>query len=79
MALPKMMVRCVLCDSEFQMGPHIYAGTWVIRYKMHVCSPCYQGNWDGYADHYEERILRHLASKGIEVSERNAQGYLLRD
>ena len=61
------------------MGPDLYAGAWIPRYQMHVCSPCYQGNWDGYADHFENDIIRHLNAKGIAHPERNAKGYLPRD
>jgi hypothetical protein len=79
MALPKIKVKCLLCDAEFQMGPDMYGGHWIPRYKMHVCSSCYQSNWDGYANQYDARILANLKSEQLDVPPRNSRGYLPRD
>ena len=29
MTKPKAMVRCFMCDSDFQMGPHRYDGKYI--------------------------------------------------
>lgn len=73
---PLYNVECVLCGSTFQMGNGLYAGTYVPRYEMNVCSPCYAGNHDGYASHFEDNILKHLKAIGLEVPKRNAKGYI---
>ena len=72
-------VTCVLSGKTFQMGDGVYEGTFVPRYQMNVYQPCYLGNHDGYASHYDENILEHLKEKGLPVPERNAKGYLPRD
>ena len=79
MTHPKIMVTCIICESDFQMGFDHYAGTWIPRYEMHVCSTCYAGNWDGYARHFEPQILENLRSKGLPEPPRNEKGYLPRD
>lgn len=76
---PKFMFECILCETEFQMGPDIYAGKWIPTYQMHVCDACYAGNWDGYANHFEPTIVQHLKSKGLPIPNRNAKGNLPRD
>lgn len=73
------MVRCELCHSEFQFGPHRYDGKHIARYQMTVCRTCYQANHDGWAPAWEERVLAVLKEKGLPVPERNAEGYLPRD
>lgn len=75
----KNIVTCLLCDREFQMGPNIYGGHWVPRYKMHVCSTCYLGNHDGYANPHEPQILAHLEANQLDTPPRNPRGYLPRD
>lgn len=79
MAEFKKMLHCDLCGSEYQFGPHIYNGKYIARYKLAVCMPCYEGNWDGWAPHYEENILKHLKSKELPIPERNSNGWLPRD
>jgi len=56
----KFMLRCPLCYGEFQFGPHRYDGTTIPRYQITVCNSCYQGNWDGWAPHYEKQLIEHL-------------------
>lgn len=79
MAEFKHMQRCDLCGSEYQFGPHTYDGKYIERYQLGVCRPCYEGNWDGWAPDYEEKILNHLKNKGLPVPERNSKGWLPRD
>ncbi len=79
MALPKMMVECIVCETEFRMGSDVYAGKWLPSYQMYVCDACFAGNWDGYATDFDERIVQHLNSKGLPIPQRNARGYLPRE
>jgi hypothetical protein len=75
----KFMVRCFMCGSEFQMGPHRYDGKHIPRYKIDVCRACYDGNWDGWAPHCEERLIEHLEKEGISIPKRNKRGWIPRD
>ncbi len=74
----KIMYSCFACGSTFQFGPHIYDGKHIRKYEITVCSGCYEGNWDGWAPHYEEKILKHLNEKELPVPNRNEAGYLPR-
>ncbi len=75
---PKIMIRCDLCGTEFQMGPHRYDGKWISRYQMSMCRSCFSGNWDGIGPVFEPVFVRHLESHGIDLPERNAQGWFPR-
>ena len=70
---------CFTCGGTFRFGPHVYDGHHIAAYKFNVCSGCWSGNWDGWAPHYERKILIHLAENGLPVPARNAAGYLPRD
>lgn len=78
MPKPKFMYKCFMCDTEFQMGPHVYNGRYIKRYNISVCSACYTASWDGWAPHYEERLIAHLKEKGLPIPERNEKGKLPR-
>ena len=67
------------CGQSFQMSHGHYDGKFIPRYKISVCRNCYDGNWDGWAPHFEEQLLPHLEANGIDVPERNAKGWLPRD
>ena len=71
----KNMVACEMCGTQFQMGPHVYEGKFIPRFQLSVCTGCFQGNWDGWAPHYEARLETHLRKKGIALPKRNAAGY----
>jgi len=73
------MCTCFICGSTFQFGQHVYDGKYIQKYDITVCSGCYKGNWDGWAKHYEENILKHLKEKGLPVPDKNEAGYLPRD
>jgi hypothetical protein len=75
---PVFFSTCECCGSQFQFGADVYDGKKLPAYDMMVCMGCYQANWDGWAPHYEPKILAHLEAKGIPVPERNAQGWLPR-
>jgi hypothetical protein len=40
---------------------------------------CYEGNWDGWSKTYEDKIIKHLREKDLEVPERNENGLLPRN
>jgi hypothetical protein len=69
------MFPCDLCGSTFQMGPHIYDGKVLGHYKMSLCRPCYEGNWDGIGPVHEAQFERHLAKREIPLPLRNAKGW----
>lgn len=75
----KAMMRCFICDSEYQFGPHLYKGKYISRYKINVCKICYQGNWDGWGPDCEDRLIAHLKKEGIPIPERNTEGWLPRN
>jgi len=68
-------VNCCVCNSEFQVGPDIYGGHNVDRYKISVCNNCWEANRDGWATVHENQLLAHLEAKGIAIPERNAKGW----
>ena len=70
---------CELCGSTFQFGPGRYDGKHIAAYNLTVCQGSYVGNWDGWAPHYESKILDHLKAKGLPVPKRNSQDLLPRD
>lgn len=75
----KVMYTCFTCGREFQMRPHVYDGAFIPLYQVSVCRICYNGNWDGWAPHYEARLISHFKAKGLPVPTRNAKGWLPRD
>jgi hypothetical protein len=79
MATDKFMFKCATCGQEYQMGPHQYDGKHVSLYQITVCTTCYEGNWDGWAPHYEERLIAHLKDKGLPIPRRNDKGWLPRE
>lgn len=70
---------CPLCNKQFQMGGGIWDGRLLLGYKITVCSACYDNNWDGWAPHYEDKLLSILDEQGIPHPERNAKGWLPRE
>ena len=75
----KVIFLCDLCGAAYQMGPHRYEGKCIAKYQLGVCSPCYDGNWDGWAPHLEAKFIEHLQKKDIALPERNAKGLFPRD
>jgi len=71
----KNFCTCQMCGSEYQMGPHVYAGKHIATYDLDVCKSCYEGNWDGWAPHYGEKLVAHLKEKGIPIPEKNEKGW----
>jgi hypothetical protein len=74
-----VMFRCDLCNNEFQFSPHRYDGKHIPRYQVTVCMSCWNGNWDGWAPHLEQRLISHLNRNVLPIPERNSKGWLPRD
>lgn len=75
----KHFEECFFCGREFQFGPGRYAGKWLSWFQLMVCETCYRGNWDGWAPHYENKLVPHLTKLGIDIPPRNEQGFMVRD
>jgi hypothetical protein len=74
------MYECELCGKDIQMGPHRYEGKMLSGYRLQVCvSGCYEGNLDGWTQHYEAKLLARLKELGIEPPPLNAKGWLPRE
>lgn len=72
---PKFFVECFLCKRDFQYGPHIYAGRPIKPWKISVCTPCIDMNWDGVVPDSHPDLIPHLQSEGV-AFELNAEGWL---
>lgn len=79
MTSEKIMCSCVLCEKQFQFGPHRYDGKHIPRYQITVCMSCWNGNWDGWAPHLEGRLIARLQNNGTAIPERNSNGWLPRE
>lgn len=80
MTKDKFMFKCDVCGAMYQHGPHRYEGHKLKLYgNIFCCDSCWQGNWDGWAPHYEKMLLDHLRQKNLPVPERNAKGWLPRN
>jgi len=80
MAEEKFMFKCDVCGSSYQHGPHRYEGHSLKLYgNIFACDPCWQGNHDGWAPHYEKVLLAHLERQDLPVPPRNVKGFLPRD
>jgi len=75
----RVMLRCHFCNNAFQFGPHQYDGVYISRYEVTVCMSCWNGNWDGWAPHLEQRLILHLNRNGLPIPERNSKGWLPRE
>lgn len=79
MAEAKFMQACEVCGRGFQFGPHVYDGHYIRTYRLKVCQECYQGNWDGWAPHFEDAVTQYLRAAGDPLPERNSKGLLPRE
>jgi hypothetical protein len=76
----RFMFKCGLCGRSYQHGPHRYEGHRLKPYgNLFACDPCWQGNHDGWAPHYEPVLLAELQRQGLAVPPRNAKGFLPRE
>lgn len=78
MPTAKFMSNCGVCGGEYQQGPGRYEGHLLKLYGISCCDTCWHGNCDGWAPHYESRLLAHLEAKGLQVPARNVKGLLPR-
>ena len=79
MTKEKFMYKCDLCGQQYQHGPHRYEGHIVRLYKMTICDLCWKTNHDGFAPHYEDKILNHLKQNNLPIPESNIKGLLPRE
>jgi hypothetical protein len=80
MTKEKFMFSCDVCGNQYQHGPHRYEGHKLRIYgDIFCCDLCWEGNWDGWAPHYEDVLLKHLKEKGLPEPKRNEQGLLPRN
>lgn len=77
--MQKIMMICDICGQKYQFGNHKYDGKYIPKYKLNVCMSCYEGNWDGWAPHYEQKFIEHLNQNGLPLPERNSKGWFPRD
>ena len=80
MTKEKFMFICDVCSKTYQHGPHRYEGHRLELYgDIFCCDSCWQGNFDGWAPHYEHALLEHLNQKNIPIPKRNEKGWLPRN
>jgi len=75
----QVLLKCPLCDTEFEFGLHRYEGRYLPQYKVTVCNSCYQINWDGWAPCHEPKLLAVLEAKNLASPPRNPKGLLPRE
>ncbi len=75
----KIMMACDTCAKQFQFGPHRYEGRPIKLYGVTVCDSCWNGNWDGWAPHFEPILKEHLKRNNLPEPQRNSKGWLPRD
>jgi len=79
MTKKKFMFSCDVCGKQYQHGPHRHEGHRLELYGgIFCCDSCWEGNWDGWAPHCEQVLLKHLKEKGIPEPKRNKKGWLPR-
>ena len=71
----KIMLRGLVCDSEFQCGPSVYNGRYVSQWGAAVCDTCIKSNWDGIVPSVRPRVVEHLKERKIAYS-LNSNGWL---
>lgn len=69
-------IKCGVCGQPFLDGMGYHPGRMLRGYGLYCCKTCFEGNWDGWAPHYEKAILAHLEKKGIKIPPRNENGWL---
>jgi hypothetical protein len=76
----KFMFKWDVCRMEYPHGPHKYEGHRLRLYgDKFCCDSCGDANWDGWAPHHEEVLLKYLTEKDLPVPKRTAKGLLPRD
>lgn len=75
----EQVIPCQMCDTEFLTGRLGSHGHYVTAYQLHVCNTCYVCNLQGWAPLYEQKLVKHLEQRGIELPARNPNGLFPRD
>jgi hypothetical protein len=71
----KIMLRCLVCDREFQCGPSIYNGRFIGQWDAAICDTCIKFNWDGIVPSVRPHVIEHLKERKIPYS-LNSNGWL---
>jgi|LNFM01.2.fsa_nt_gb hypothetical protein len=72
-------LECDVCHRDYRHGPHIYEGHRLSLYgEAFACNPCWIANHDGWAPHYERRLLALLKERDLATPSRLANGLLPR-
>lgn len=72
-------VNCDFCGMPHYEGKGYYPLRQLSGYGLFCCTPCYEGNWDGWNSMYEPILLAQLNKLGIEPPPRNEKGWLPRE
>lgn len=80
MAIEYELHQCKLCHNTYKDGVNIHEGHKLKSYgDIMVCSMCWNSNWDGWAPHKADLLVKIMADKGLPLPSRNEQGLLPRD
>jgi hypothetical protein len=71
-------IQCDICGAIHYQGAGVYPLRKISGYELFCCDVCYDGNWDGWNPHHEERLLAHLKERGVTPPKRNEKGWLPR-
>lgn len=69
------MLRCLVCDGEFQYGPSIYNGRFIAQWDAAICDTCIKFNWDGIVPAVRPHVIEYLKERKILFS-LNSRGWL---
>tara|TARA_B100000678_G_scaffold174162_1_gene145285 strand:+ start:141 stop:386 length:246 start_codon:yes stop_codon:yes gene_type:complete len=72
----EIKMPCDFCGLKYSAGPGLYEGKKLSGYEAWVFPTCYHAGDGGWNQVYEPRVLKYLEAKGIEVPERQSNGFL---
>ena len=72
-------VKCDICGESHYQGAGVYPLRKVSGYEIFCCDICYDGNWDGWNQRHEAKLLDHLKKIGVNPPQRNEKGWLPRE
>jgi hypothetical protein len=79
MKTPPLMFNCDVCGRQYRHGPQIYEGHKLSLYGgAFACNACWTANHDGWAPHYEGRLLQILKQRNLATPARLSNGFLPR-
>lgn len=67
------MTMCFLCGRKLAGRAHRHDGQFIAQWKVDVCEPCFEVNYQGVALSRHPRLAAHLDRLGVKV-ELNAAG-----